>query len=259
MSGKGLDAIPLRIPTKWDPKWFERFVREVLSLADARNALEGVGVTISGNSTEPATIAASADISELLSAALITALTSSLPNARTLRVDTAAGLFLDDNGGGHTIEITILDNGLPIGKLGGISPYAVLGDDVGAGTISDIVAGGNDLLLARTADVLAFVQLTIGMVPDGLLTNVKLADMVQARIKGRAAGAGTGPPQDLTASQVKALLAYVAADIFYDHTTSGLAATDVQAAIDEIVAGGGGGGGGSGGGFPAQLGYAGGI
>jgi hypothetical protein len=44
-----------------------------------------------------------------------------------------------------------------------------------------------------------------------------------------------------------------ATDIEYDNATSGLAADNVQDAIDEIGAGGGGGGGG----YPPQLGYAG--
>ena len=43
-------------------------------------------------------------------------------------------------------------------------------------------------------------------IPDGLITNSKLADMAQATLKGRAAGAGTGVPQDLTAVQVRAIV-----------------------------------------------------
>lgn len=50
-------------------------------------------------------------------------------------------------------------------------------------------------------------------IKPGVLTNTEFANMAQATIKGRAAGAGTGPPVDLTAAQVKTLLAVVAADI----------------------------------------------
>jgi hypothetical protein len=49
-------------------------------------------------------------------------------------------------------------------------------------------------------------------VPDGSITNAKLADMAQATIKGRAAGAGTGPPTDLTATQATAILNAVVGD-----------------------------------------------
>ena len=41
---------------------------------------------------------------------------------------------------------------------------------------------------------------------DGTITNAKLADMAQSRIKGRAAGAGTGAPTDLTPAQATAVL-----------------------------------------------------
>ena len=45
-----------------------------------------------------------------------------------------------------------------------------------------------------------------GSVQAGTVTNAGLADMVQATVKGRASGAGTGDPTDLTASQVLAIL-----------------------------------------------------
>lgn len=48
---------------------------------------------------------------------------------------------------------------------------------------------------------------------DGGTTNAKLANMAQATFKGRAAGAGTGAPVDLTAAQAKTALAIVAADV----------------------------------------------
>lgn len=41
---------------------------------------------------------------------------------------------------------------------------------------------------------------------DGAITNVKMADMAEATIKGRAAGSGTGVPADLTADQASAIL-----------------------------------------------------
>lgn len=63
---------------------------------------------------------------------------------------------------------------------------------------------------------------------DDGITNAKLANMAQSTIKGRAAGAGTGDPADLSASQVRSILldmqrwainftadgdAYIAADV----------------------------------------------
>jgi hypothetical protein len=43
-------------------------------------------------------------------------------------------------------------------------------------------------------------------IPADAVTNTELANMVQATIKGRDAGAGTGDPQDLTVAQVQAML-----------------------------------------------------
>jgi len=43
-------------------------------------------------------------------------------------------------------------------------------------------------------------------IPDDSVTNAKLANMAQATIKGRAVGAGTGDPTDLTPTQATAIL-----------------------------------------------------
>lgn len=53
---------------------------------------------------------------------------------------------------------------------------------------------------------------TGGVVPDDSVTNAKLANMAQATIKGRAAGAGTGDPTDLSGTQATAILDNVVGD-----------------------------------------------
>lgn len=65
---------------------------------------------------------------------------------------------------------------------------------------------------------------TAGMVDDAV-TNAKLANMVQATIKGRASGAGTGDPTDLTGTQVRAVLGLATTDsvTFASLTTTGSA------------------------------------
>lgn len=47
----------------------------------------------------------------------------------------------------------------------------------------------------------------------GSVTNAMLADMAEDRLKGRAEGAGTGPPQDLTEAQAKAILDITSSDV----------------------------------------------
>jgi len=57
----------------------------------------------------------------------------------------------------------------------------------------------------HTGDVTGSGALTIA---NDAVTNAKAANMAQATIKGRASGAGTGDPTDLTAAQVKTILGY---------------------------------------------------
>jgi hypothetical protein len=49
----------------------------------------------------------------------------------------------------------------------------------GTGVVADIAAGADDRLFARVGGALAFVQLTIGMIADGLITLSKLSSAVQ--------------------------------------------------------------------------------
>lgn len=50
------------------------------------------------------------------------------------------------------------------------------------------------------------IQGPAGAITDDSVTNLKLANMAQATIKGRASGAGTGDPVDLTATEATAIL-----------------------------------------------------
>lgn len=56
------------------------------------------------------------------------------------------------------------------------------------------------------------INLDAPVVADDAVTNAKLANMAQATIKGRASGAGTGDPTDLTATQATAILNTVVGD-----------------------------------------------
>jgi hypothetical protein len=56
------------------------------------------------------------------------------------------------------------------------------------------------------------VNFTVTSIPLNSITNSQLANMAQATIKGRASGAGTGSPTDLTATQATAILNNVVGD-----------------------------------------------
>lgn len=60
---------------------------------------------------------------------------------------------------------------------------------------------------ALTGDVTASADSNATSIANDAVTNAQAANMAQATVKGRAAGAGTGDPTDLTAAQVKTIVA----------------------------------------------------
>lgn len=118
-----------------------------------------------------------------------------------------------------TTSLIGFDNGSAFRALAPLDSPAFTGNP----TVPTQTAGDNSTKAASTAYVDAAVA--AGSVPDNGVTNAKLADMVTARIKGRAT-AGTGDPEDLTAAQVKTMLAIGISDVASLQTTlDGKAAT----------------------------------
>lgn len=100
--------------------------------------------------------------------------------------------------------------------------------------VGDEIEPGNEYFYGTNASGLkGWYAVAAISVADSSVTNAKLATMTQATIKGRAAAAGTGNPQDLTAAQVKTLLAFAASEVTFSPTGS-IAATTVQTAIAEL-------------------------
>ena len=69
---------------------------------------------------------------------------------------------------------------------------------------------------------------------DDAVTFTKMEHRTEATVIGRQADTGTGPPVELTATNLKTILDYSGSDVTYDNAGSGLTATDVQSALDEI-------------------------
>lgn len=84
------------------------------------------------------------------------------------------------------------------------------------------LTGGGDLSADRTLAVGAGTGITVNA------DDVALSDMAEATLKGRAAGAGTGAPTDLTADQVSTILD-TATDPFVRTSAAAAAYTDEQA------------------------------
>lgn len=200
MSGRGIDAVPLRIPERWSATWFEGFVRDVLALGDARNAIEGVGVSISGQPDEPATIAASADIEALNAASLLTVLDSDLDNGRRL-IGEPNVIDIDDNGAGESAVIVL--EAVPFGKLLAIPADTVLGNPT-----SD-------------EDRPSATQLTVDMAPDSLWTHEKIEDSAAVSVLGRSANS-TGVIADIAAAANDRVLARVSDALSFAQLTAGM-------------------------------------
>lgn len=174
MAGQGLDRIPLRVPEQWNAAWFERFVREVLALADARNAIEGPGIQITGTSSEQAKISSSEDLTQFLTQPFVVAGESPLVNSRVIEGDGEA-ITVEDGGPGANIRVA-LGYALTLDRLTQVDVLSVLGTPVnaalGQGTLQPIKSAANDTVLRRKDNALSF-----GEVPDGALSlNVAFYD-----------------------------------------------------------------------------------
>jgi len=111
----------------------------------------------------------------------------------------------------------------PVGTAAdGTSDYAARRDHVHAITTATVGAAiysdgeGDPADVGTTADGTsdyASRRDHVHGLADDSVANAKLADMAQATIKGRAVGAGTGVPVDLTASQAAAIVGTAALDV----------------------------------------------
>lgn len=110
---------------------------------------------------------------------------------------------------------TIASNAVTFAKMQTISSDRLLGrDTAGVGNVEQISVGGGIAFdgsgvlqtSAFTGDVTKSAGDTVQTIANDAVSNAKLANMSEARIKGRSSGAGTGDPEDLTASQLRTIL-----------------------------------------------------
>lgn len=121
-----IQDIPYKIPKQWDAAWFARFIRDVLANADVRNAVEGTGISISGSSDGPATIAASADVQNLLiQPFVLTSASGFLTNERTLAGESGV-ITITDGGANSTATVGIQNGGIALQKLQDVAGLAVI-------------------------------------------------------------------------------------------------------------------------------------
>jgi hypothetical protein len=173
---------------------------------------------------------------------------------------------------GDTLQFTqvtgamIAPNTVALSNLAQVGTDSLLGrDTAGTGNVESI---GLDATLemsgiqilrraALTGDVTCSAGSNTTSIANDAVTNAKLANMAQATIKGRASGAGTGDPTDLTAAQARTVLGV---NLVSTYSGSGSWDKDPTAVwIDFVLVGAGGGGGavsggiGGGGGGPGAI------
>lgn len=118
--------------------------------------------------------------------------------------------------------------------LGRDTAAAGPGEEIGVSGGIEFDGAGNIRTSAFTGNVTKTAGGTALTIAASAVVNSMLADMTAATFKGRALGAGTGAPTDLTAAQAKTALAIVGTDVGFT-PAQGIAATNVQAAIEEAV------------------------
>lgn len=110
-------------------------------------------------------------------------------NGQVLKVDGSGNVAFDDEGSVPT-------------ELGDLS-------DVGDGTPTSgyiLAADGDSWESVPVSGDLTLVASGAATIANNSVTNAKAQDMAQSTIKGRASGAGTGDPTDLTATQARTIL-----------------------------------------------------
>jgi len=125
------------------------------------------------------------------------------PSTDSWRCIATAQPTLDGDRGDITVSgltWTIDNDAVTDAKLRNSAALSVIGRaSNSSGDPADIAAGANDRLLARTGDALSFVQLTAGMVPNDLITDVMLRNSAALSVIGRSANS-TGDPADIAAA-----------------------------------------------------------
>jgi hypothetical protein len=110
------------------------------------------------------------------------------------------------------------------GDVSGLATVATSGSALDLSGLATVALSGS-------ASDLGTGTLPIARLAAGSVTLAKIEDLTADRILGRANGAGSGPPQQLTAAQVKTVLAIAAGDV------TGLAAIATSGSASDLGTG----------------------
>jgi hypothetical protein len=122
----------------------------------------------------------------------------------------ASGAVLRESGSvlgfGTVATAGIADAAVTDAKISNRTALSVFGRSANSsGVGADIAAANDGEILRRSGTAVGFGTIATAGIADDAVTNAKLANMAERRIKGRADSAGTGDPTDLTGAQVGAI------------------------------------------------------
>jgi len=132
---------------------------------------------------------------------------------------------------------------VPPTSMSAIAANTVLANATASSAAPTAVSVGTNTVLGRVAGNIVAAQLVNAQITDGTIANAKLADMVASRVKGRAVGAGTGAPTDLTGLELGSIArllsgnsGFVAAGTYNDHAiTDGVHVVDIAPTGGDVI------------------------
>lgn len=107
-----------------------------------------------------------------------------------------------DGAGGFSIDV----DDFPLTGLADQAANTVVANATSSPATPTAFSVGANTVLGRAGGNIVAQQVATAQIANDAVDNIKAANMAQARIKGRAASAGTGDPTDLTAAQVLGIL-----------------------------------------------------
>ena len=146
------------------------------------------------------------------------------PNAIAVGTNTVVGRVAGNIVAAQLATGQVANNAITDGKLRQSAALSVIGRSANStGDVADISGtASSDAVLRVSGTSLGFGTVATAGLANNAVTNAKLATMAQSRIKGRAEGAGTGDPTDLTPTEVVSIIDGEAPTWTAAHTFNGV-------------------------------------
>lgn len=106
---------------------------------------------------------------------------------------------------GQFVTADYTDGSVTLAKMANLAAYTIIARGTGTTGVPGTMTAATDTVLRRNSGDLGFGQLAVNHLGNSIVSNAKLAQMATQTIKGRTT-TGTGDPEDLTMTQIVAML-----------------------------------------------------